>query len=89
MLAVINNGGGRIFDRLPRLAAMSGRDARTAAHAPGCALLAAGRRCGGWTISGWVAARSSIALEERDADRPLLLEVVPDERQTAGFWERW
>ena len=29
------------------------------------------------------------ALEGRDQARPLLLEVVPNEGQTEGFWERW
>lgn len=88
VLAVINNSGGRIFERLPRLKAMSGRTREFLKAAQDV-------RFGHWARM-WgmehlvVRGRDDFdALDKRDPGRPLLLEVVPDERQTEAFWERW
>jgi 2-succinyl-5-enolpyruvyl-6-hydroxy-3-cyclohexene-1-carboxylate synthase len=86
VLAVVNNSGGRIFDRVPRLRKLSVR-AREILRA------AQNARFGHWAAM-WemehIAVRAADefeALEQRDPARPLLLEIIPDEAQTAGFTE--
>jgi 2-succinyl-5-enolpyruvyl-6-hydroxy-3-cyclohexene-1-carboxylate synthase len=86
VLAVINNGGGGIFRRLPRLETMSPR-------AAGC--LENTHRA---DLSGFAALWGMAHLRVRTADdldaietsgNNLLLEVIPDTRQTAAFWKDW
>ncbi len=86
VLAVIHNGGGGIFRRLPRLEAMSPR-------AAGC--LENPHRA---DLAGFAALWGMQHLRVRTADdldafesraNNLLLEVIPDARQTAAFWRDW
>ena len=86
VLAVFNNGGGGIFRRLPRLETMSPR-------AAGC--LENSHRA---DFAGFAALWGMAHLRVRTADdldamescgKNLLLEVIPDARQTAAFWQDW
>lgn len=86
VLAVINNAGGRIFDRLPRLHRLHPRtrDVLTATQQA---------RLGDWAAM-WGLAHLRVAepagFDLLDgAARPLLLELAPDAAQTAAFWEAW
>jgi 2-succinyl-5-enolpyruvyl-6-hydroxy-3-cyclohexene-1-carboxylate synthase len=98
VLAVIRNNGGRIFDRLPRLRTMSSRAANcmTNSHDADLAGLATL-----WNLR-HVQIRRPDDFDQLDriapADpenaaaggtRPLLLEIIPDEIQTARFWADW
>ncbi|MCF7734188.1 MAG: hypothetical protein K9N23_21065 [Akkermansiaceae bacterium] len=86
-LAVINNGGGRIFSRLPRLTAMSGRAAEWMINQPTVDL------AGFATLWGMlhVTVRTADDFDRLPADSevPVLLEIIPDPRQTAVFWQAW
>jgi 2-succinyl-5-enolpyruvyl-6-hydroxy-3-cyclohexene-1-carboxylate synthase len=86
-LAVINNRGGRIFERLPRLATMSTRTAEclTNPHDANLAGLAAM-----WRIE-HLQIRTADDFDKLDSrgSGPLLLELLPDARQTADFWRNW
>ncbi len=86
VLAVINNGGGKIFERLPRLKAMSPRAAECMTH-PHAA-----------DLSGMATLWGMAHLRIRRADdfdafepggKPVLLEIIPDPAQTAQFWADW
>jgi 2-succinyl-5-enolpyruvyl-6-hydroxy-3-cyclohexene-1-carboxylate synthase len=86
VLAVINNSGGGIFKRLPRLQAMSPRAAECMTN-PHRA-----------DLSGFAALWGMRHLIIRTADDfdaftpeggPLLLEMLPDPDQTARFWADW
>jgi 2-succinyl-5-enolpyruvyl-6-hydroxy-3-cyclohexene-1-carboxylate synthase len=86
VLAVIHNGGGGIFRRLPRLDTLSPR-------AAGC--LENPHRA---DLAGFAALWGMAHLRVRTADdldalescgNNLLLEVIPDARQTAAFWNDW
>ncbi len=86
VLTVINNGGGKIFERLPRLQSMSPRAIE-------------------WMTNPHVADFSGLAtlwglnhLRIRTVDdfdkfepgeKPLLLEIIPDAKQTTAFWAAW
>ena len=94
VLAVIRNNGGRIFDRLPRLRAMSDRAAACMSNSHDADLAGLAKL---WNLHHIRIRRpddfdqlDSIAADtETGADRPLLLELVPDEKQTAQFWKAW
>jgi len=87
VLAVINNGGGQIFGRLPRLQALSPRVSEwmTNAHAADLAGFAAL-----WGMR-------HLAIRTPDDFDPLgepnatatLLELIPDPNQTRQFWAAW
>jgi 2-succinyl-5-enolpyruvyl-6-hydroxy-3-cyclohexene-1-carboxylate synthase len=87
VLAVINNGGGRIFDRLPRLEAMSPRavewlrNAHTADFAGMAAL---------WRMN-HLQVRTVDDFDQftGDAAATVLLEIQPDPEQTRRFWAAW
>jgi 2-succinyl-5-enolpyruvyl-6-hydroxy-3-cyclohexene-1-carboxylate synthase len=87
VLAVINNSGGRIFERLPRLEGMSGRT-RKLLRAPQEARLGHWAEMWGMDHLRVDTGEGFDALEGRDAARSLLLELVPDERQTAALWSK-
>ena len=83
VLAVINNSGGKIFERLPRLESMSPRAAEcmTNPHAA--------------DLSGLAVLWSMQHLRVRTADdfdhfepggKPTILEILPDPEQTKRFW---
>jgi 2-succinyl-5-enolpyruvyl-6-hydroxy-3-cyclohexene-1-carboxylate synthase len=86
VLVVINNGGGKIFERLPRQNALSSRavECMTNPHAA--------------DLSGFAALWGMTHHQIRSADdfdafepggKPTLLEVLPDLGQTARFWADW
>ena len=85
VLVVINNKGGRIFERLPRLRGLAEeeRALMTNAHQ---------QQFGSWAEM-WgmdyqvVTGRESFEVESRD--KPLVLELRPDDKQTTAFWENW
>lgn len=86
VLAVINNRGGRIFERLPRLQTMHGSAAESLiqphqADFSGLASL--------WGMR-HLRIRTADDLDELSTEGPpLLLEIIPDEKQTARFWAEW
>jgi len=86
VLAVVNNHGGRIFDRLPRLHAMHATAAESliqpqTADFSGLATL--------WGMR-HLRVRTTDDLDHLSTDGPpLLLEIIPDEKQTTRFWEAW
>ena len=85
-LAVINNRGGRIFERLPRLKAMSPRAAECmtnphAADLSGMAVL--------WGM-GHLHVRTADDFDQFEpGGKTVLLEIIPDAEQTARFWADW
>lgn len=85
-LAVINNHGGRIFERLPRLNSMSPRaiDCMTNPHHADLSAFATL-----WGL-GHLSIRTSGDLDAyTPGGKPMLLEILPDSRQTACFWADW
>ena len=87
VLAVINNGGGRIFDRLPRLGAMSPRAVEWLRNAhpadlAGLALL--------WGMK-HLRIRTADDFDQLTGEEPtaVLLEILPDPGQTRQFWAAW
>jgi 2-succinyl-5-enolpyruvyl-6-hydroxy-3-cyclohexene-1-carboxylate synthase len=85
-LVVIQNHGGRIFERLPRLRSMAPRAAE-------CLTNPHNARLGGlaelWSIK-HLRIRTA---DDLDAYEPggecCLMEILPDERQTSRFWAAW
>ena len=87
VLAVINNGGGKIFERLPQLQAMSPRAVEWMTHPQ--------RADFGGFATLWGMAHVRIHTPA-DFDRlgapgaaTVLLELVPDPNQTRHFWAAW
>ena len=86
VLVVIQNNGGRIFSRLPRLDSMSPRAAECmvnshSADLAGLALL--------WGMDHLQIRRADDFDRFEPGDRTVLLEVIPDEEQTRRFWADW
>lgn len=85
VLAVINNGGGRIFERLPRLRGLDARERDLMANAHG-------QHFGDWAAM-W--RMNHLVVTDRDScevepgSEPLVVEIRPDERQTEAFWAAW
>ena len=86
VLAVINNGGGKIFERLPQLGAMSPRAIEWMTNPQSADL------SGLATLWGMAHLRIR-TLDDFDkfatGDRTLLMEIIPDPAQTASFWAAW
>lgn len=86
VLVVINNGGGKIFERLPRFPNLSPRAAEWmsnphSADFSGLATL--------WQLD-HLRVRTADDLDRLDpGEKPLLLEIQPDPAQTAAFWQAW
>jgi 2-succinyl-5-enolpyruvyl-6-hydroxy-3-cyclohexene-1-carboxylate synthase len=86
VLVVINNGGGKIFERLPRLQSMSPRAVEwmtnpQTADLSGLATL--------WGMS-HLRIRTVDDFDQFEAgEKTLLLEIVPDAVQTTAFWAAW
>ena len=86
VLAVINNGGGKIFERLPRLQNMSPRAIEwmtnpQTADLAGLATL--------WSMN-HLRIRTADDFDQFEAqEKTLLLEVIPDAAQTTAFWAAW
>ncbi len=86
VLAVINNGGGKIFERLPRLQTMSPRAAEwmtnpQSADLSGLATL--------WGMNHLRIRTVDDFDRFESGERTLLLEIVPDAAQTTAFWAAW
>jgi 2-succinyl-5-enolpyruvyl-6-hydroxy-3-cyclohexene-1-carboxylate synthase len=86
VLVVINNGGGQIFSRLPRLDSMADR-ARELMLNPHEVRL-----------DGWAAMWSMNYLRIQSDDGfdalepgevPVVVEIIPDPAETASFWKAW
>lgn len=85
VLVVINNAGGKIFDRLPQVNEMTQatRELVTNAH--------------GFSFEAWAAmwgmdyqlVNANEDLEVEGGEIPLLVEIVPSEEQTTAFWEAY
>jgi len=86
VLAVINNHGGRIFERLPRLSEMSPRAAECFTN-PQTADLSGWAKLWGMKHLRITNADDFDALEQ--GDDTILLEVLPDPGQTTAFWAAW
>ena len=89
MLAVIQNHGGRIFERLPRHGTLSARAAEcmTNPHAADLSGMAAL-----WDMAHLRVRRADDfdAFDDcQSANRPVLLEIIPDPVQTSRFWMDW
>lgn len=85
VLVVINNEGGRIFERLPRLRGLDNgeRDLMTSAHATGFEAWAAM-----WGASyRRVSDREDLDIEP--GDKMQVIEVRPHHSQTENFWKEW
>ena len=86
VLAVMNNGGGKIFERLPRLQSMSPRAIEwltnpQSADFSGLATL--------WSM-GYLRIRTADDFDKFEAgEKALLLEIIPDAAQTTAFWAAW
>ncbi len=85
-LAVINNHGGGIFERLPRLKSMSPRAVECMINAHQADL------SGFATLWGMehIRVRTAGDLDAfNHGGKPALLEIIPDARQTESFWADW
>ena len=85
VLVVVNNGGGRIFERLPRLASMSGRARELMLNPHEVSL-------GGWA-SMWGMRHLQIRSQDdfdalEPGDGTLLVELLPSATETAAFLAR-
>jgi len=85
VLAVINNGGGRIFERLPRFRGMDRHERAVIsnAHELGFGPLAAM-----WEME-YVRVEGRDEFDLPASGEPMLLEICPDPGQTADFWAAW
>lgn len=86
VLCVINNGGGKIFERLPRLQSMSPRAAEWMTNPQNADL------AGLATLWGMdhVRVRTVDDFDQfQSGEKTVLLEIIPDEAQTTAFWAAW
>jgi 2-succinyl-5-enolpyruvyl-6-hydroxy-3-cyclohexene-1-carboxylate synthase len=86
VLVVINNGGGKIFERLPRFQSMSPQAVEwmtnpQTADLSGFASL--------WGMKHLRVKRIDDFDQLEPSEKTLLLEIVPDAVQTAAFWSAW
>jgi 2-succinyl-5-enolpyruvyl-6-hydroxy-3-cyclohexene-1-carboxylate synthase len=86
VLVVINNKGGQIFSRLPRLEAMSER-AKDLMLNPHEACLSSWADM--WGMRSMKISREDHFDALEPAEVPLLVEVLPDPAETREFWRAW
>jgi len=86
VLAVINNGGGKIFERLPRLESMSPR-AKECLLNPQTADFSGMAQL--WNMRHVRISRADDFDAFEGGGDTTLLEIVPDEEQTKQFWAAW
>ena len=85
MLVVINNQGGRIFERLPRIQGLAEDELDLIVNGHD-------QQFESWAAM-WgleyqlVTGREDFEVTEREG--PLVLEVRPDDQQTDAFWKDW
>ena len=85
-LAVINNSGGGIFERLPRLKSMSPRTAACLSNHHQANLSCFAKLWGMEHLQ----IRTADDLDAYDSSSgPVLLEILPDPKQTQAFWADW
>ena len=85
VVVVMNNGGGRIFDRLPRVQNMEPAQRSIIANEHAFSFES-------WAMMwGWNYQRVEEVddLEIEPSNSPLVVELVPCEKQTAEFWEAY
>jgi 2-succinyl-5-enolpyruvyl-6-hydroxy-3-cyclohexene-1-carboxylate synthase len=85
VIVVMNNGGGRIFDRLPRVQKMDGAQRGIISNEHPFSFES-------WAMMwGWDYQRVETVddLEIESGAVPLVVELVPCEKQTAAFWEAY
>jgi 2-succinyl-5-enolpyruvyl-6-hydroxy-3-cyclohexene-1-carboxylate synthase len=85
VIVVMNNGGGRIFDRLPRVQKMDGAQKGIIANEHAFSFES-------WAMMwGWDYQRVETVdeLEIEAGPAPLVVELVPCEKQTKAFWEAY
>ncbi|MGJ8657602.1 MAG: 2-succinyl-5-enolpyruvyl-6-hydroxy-3-cyclohexene-1-carboxylic-acid synthase [Akkermansiaceae bacterium] len=85
VIVVMNNGGGRIFDRLPRVQKMDGAQKGIIANEHAFSFES-------WAMMwGWDYQRVENVdeLEIEAGEAPLVVELVPCEKQTQAFWEAY
>lgn len=85
VIVVMNNGGGRIFDRLPRVQKMDGAQKGIIANEHAFSFES-------WAMMwGWDYQRVDNVdeLEIEAGEAPLVVELVPCEKQTKAFWEAY
>ncbi len=86
VLVVVNNGGGRIFSQVPRLAAMNERARELMLNPHEISL-------SGWAGM-WGMRYLKIASQDdfdglEPGDEPLVVELVPSAKETEAFWKAW
>jgi 2-succinyl-5-enolpyruvyl-6-hydroxy-3-cyclohexene-1-carboxylate synthase len=86
VLAVVNNGGGKIFERLPRLQSMSPRAIEwmtnpQSAELSGLATL--------WKMNHLQIRTVDDFDKFESGEKAMLLEIIPDAKQTQAFWAAW
>ena len=86
VLVVINNSGGKIFERLPQLQSMSPRATECMTN-PHTAELSGFAKL--WNIEHLRVKTADDFDQFEPGGKPILLEIVPDAGQTAGFWADW
>ncbi len=85
VIVIINNGGGRIFERLPRVAALEEDQQRLIKNEHSWSF-------GDWAQMWGLDYQRVSSADEFDVEVPdhgLVLEVVPDERETLEFWKAY
>ncbi len=85
VIVIMNNGGGRIFDRLPRVRNMDEAQKSIISNEHGISFES-------WAMMwGWEYQRveTLYELEIEPGNLPLVVELVPCENQTKGFWEAY
>ena len=83
VLVVINNGGGRIFERLPRLQGIGARESAVLANAHETQFAQWAEM---WGMD-HVRVEGMDRFDFEPGEGTTLLELCPDARQTAEFWE--
>ena len=85
MLVVINNGGGKIFERLPMVRNLDRKTSEVVvnAHEHGF-----GDWASMWNMN-YVRVTGMEGFDFEPGDRATVVEVIPDAGQTNAFWESW
>ena len=85
VMVVINNSGGQIFSRVPRLDSMSENAKKWMAAETPADFQAVAKL---WGMDYMKVTRTDEFDGIEDTERAILVEVVPDSAQTTRFWER-